>query len=79
MEHAGRIGEDCVEVLGDESSIGPHGVDEAAILAPHVDDQGLTGRLRAVRLQRRAINALATERFRGETSEDVVADPGTDR
>ena len=80
VEHARGLGEHGVEVLGDESSVGPHGVDEAAILAPHVDDQGLAGRLawRPI-FSAEQSTPWRTERLGGETSEDVVADPGTDR
>ncbi len=50
VEHAGRTCKHGVEVVGNEPPIGPHGVDEAAILTPDVDDQGLAGRLRGIRL-----------------------------
>ena len=79
VQHPRRRIEDLVEVGGGEVEVGADGVDESAVLAADVDDQGLAGLTLGVDRSAVDIHAVGHERLGGEPAEDVVAHAGTDR
>ena len=79
VQDAWRRAEGLVQVGRGEIKVGAGGVDEPAVLAPDVEDQGLAGRPPRADFQGLDVHSVGDEGLGGEPAQDVVADPGTDR